>query len=118
MSERREASSIRAEIERLPKRGRGRRYPTALRTRVLSYLQSRSQEGVSAKGVGDEIGLSVWTLSRWQKESPTPPTPNFERVELVVEPAARSRLVVYGPAGLRIEGLDLADLAELVRRVQ
>ncbi|HWP04994.1 MAG TPA: hypothetical protein VNN72_04595 [Polyangiaceae bacterium] len=57
------------------------------------------------------------TLSRWLGEKR--PSASFERVEVVAtaaSPAAR-KLIVHGPRGLRVEGLELADVAELVRRV-
>jgi hypothetical protein len=116
MSENREALMIRAEIDRLPNRGRGRRYPNVLRKRVLSYIQSRQRQGASPEQISAELGLVLSTLQRWQKQ--TSPAAEFERIEIVGEPIAPSGLVVHGPAGLRIEGLDLAGVAELVRRLQ
>ncbi|MDC0746054.1 hypothetical protein [Polyangium mundeleinium] len=46
--------------------------------------------------------------------------PTFERVEVIELPASvpqRGPLVVRGPAGILIEGLDLDSLVELVRRL-
>jgi hypothetical protein len=38
-------------------------------------------------------------------------------VEIIAPHAPTSALVVHGPAGLRIEGATIADVAELVRRL-
>ncbi|WP_170319340.1 hypothetical protein [Polyangium spumosum] len=46
--------------------------------------------------------------------------PSFERVEVIDLPASalqRGPLVVRGPGGLLIEGLDMDSLVELVRRL-
>ena len=44
----------------------------------------------------------------------------LERVEVVAAStvSVATALVVHGPRGLRIEGLDIAAVAELVRRVR
>ena len=64
------------------------------------------------------LGMKAHTLARWLGEKR--PEASFERVEVVASaappPVARV-LIVHGPHGLRIEGLDVAEVAELVRRV-
>ena len=57
------------------------------------------------------------TLSRWLGEKRS--AKRFERVEVVAVPAVplAAPILVHGPRGLRIEGLDIAAVAELVRRV-
>jgi hypothetical protein len=111
----RELTSLRAELARIERRGRGRAYPTALRNRVATYLEARRGEGASFPTIGAELGLCVSTLLRWTKARPS--TAAFERVLVVADKAPPSALVVHGPCGLRIEGLLLADVAELVRRL-
>lgn len=87
----------------------GRRYVARERARAVEYARGRLGDGAPLKGIARELGISVSTLERWMRvcafvpvEVPTAPTRAF---------------VVHGPAGLRIEGLALADLAELVRRL-
>ena len=64
-----------------------------------------------------ELGMQNQTLSRWLGEKRA--AKRFDRVEVVAEPAASiaAPILVHGPRGLRIEGLDIAAVAELVRRV-
>ena|SRR5215207_2437819 len=115
MNDERELTSLRAELARIERRGRGRAYPTALRNRVVTYLEARRAEGGSVPTIGAELGLCVSTLLRWTKARPSPAA--FERVRVVADRAPPSALVVHGPCGLRLEGLQLADVAELVRRL-
>ena len=105
------------EISKLGPRGRGRGYPKGLMGKLLSYTVARRRQGAKLVEVAAELGLKSHTLSRWLGEKR--PSASFERVEVVAtaaSPAAR-KLIVHGPRGLRVEGLELADVAELVRRV-
>jgi len=94
-------------------RGRGRPYPKGLLEKILSYTVARRRQGAQLLEVGEELGLSDKMLTRWL--SGRRKTREFGRVE-VVAPAARS-LTVHGPRGLRVEGLDIDGVAELVKRL-
>jgi hypothetical protein len=93
--------------------------------KLLSYTVARRRQGARLVEVAAELGMKSYTLARWLGEKK--PTASFERVEVVAPakvivvdeaaPAAERKLVVHGPRGLRVEGLELADVAELVRRV-
>ena len=63
--------------------------------------------------ISAELGVSWRTLSRWLAGKKS--TPRFQPVQ-VVAPTKRE-LVVHGPRGLRIEGIDVEGIAELVRRL-
>ncbi|APR75265.1 Hypothetical protein A7982_00611 [Minicystis rosea] len=101
--------------------GFGRPYPEATRQAVLELVEQRRREGVGLSRVAKELGVSATTLRKWgQKESATPAPraeATFRAVEVVAKPVVASSLVVHGPAGLRIEGATMADIAELVRRL-
>ena len=107
---------LQLEISKLGPRGRGRGYPKGLMGKLLSYTVARRRQGAKLVEVAAELGMKSHTLSRWLGEKR--PSTSFERVEVVATaaPAAR-KLIVHGPRGLRVEGLELADVAELVRRV-
>ena len=111
---------LKAEVAKLGPRGRGRPYPKCLLEKVLSYTVARRREGATLVEVATELGMPAQTLSRWLGEKRT--TKRFDRVEVVatasaVAALAASPVIVHGPRGLRIEGLELAAVAELVRRV-
>ena len=67
--------------------------------------------------VARELGVSETSLSRWSRRKEEP-TMAFRAIEVVTEPARRtSAMVVRGPRGLCIEGLTVAELAELIARL-
>jgi len=109
---------LRAELLELGPRGRGRAYPKGLLEKLLSYTVARRRQGAKLVEVAAELGMKDQTLSRWLGERRAPK----QFVQVVAAPAAVAApaslaLVVHGPRGLRIEGLDVAAVAELVRRV-
>ena len=109
---------LKQELSKLGPRGRGRPYPKGLLETLLSYTVARRRQGAKVVEVAAELGMKFHTLARWLGERRAT-TARFERVDVVAPPAppAPRTLVVHGPRGLRIEGLDLTDVAELVRRV-
>jgi len=104
-------------LSTLTPRGRGKPYPKGLLEKLLSYTVARRRQGATLLTIGTELGMSWRTLARWTGERKS--KPQFERVAVVAPPSVPppKGLVVHGPRGLRIEGLDLAAVAELVRRV-
>jgi transposase len=108
---------LKSELSELGPRGRGRPYPKGLLEKLLSYTVARRRQGAKLVEVAIELGMKDQTLSRWLGEKRT--AKGFDRVEVVAVPAVPSAapILVHGPRGLRIEGLDVAAIAELVRRV-
>jgi hypothetical protein len=125
-TEQQAAAAIRAEVSRIEgRRGRGKAYPLALRRKAVSYYSARREQGASQRDIGLELGICFQTLHRWATQLDVTPhvralTPSFERIEVIDLPASgpqRGPLVVRGPGGILIEGLDLDSLVELVRRL-
>lgn len=119
MGAREHAEELRAALS--GRGGRGRAYPVALRRLAVAYFVQRRDEGAAVDEIGPEIGISSNTLSRWEQDmrGPDEPSRGFEVVH-VVEDAVKTPsrgLVVHGPSGLRVEGLDVDSLAELLRRL-
>ena len=107
---------LRVELSTLGPRGRGRAYPKGLLEKLLSYTVARRRQGATLVAVGEEVGMSWKTLARWL--GGRKPRARFERVEVIRPVAAVERpLVVHGPRGLRVEGLDVAGVAELLRKL-
>jgi hypothetical protein len=103
--------AIREAISKLGRRGRGNAYPKEFRVEVVAYARARRAAGIPIESIGDELGMPWRTIRRWM-----PPVRNkrFRPIEVV---EARRDLAVHGPHGLRIEGLDLDGVAELLRRL-
>ncbi len=103
--------------------GVGRPYPSEARRAVLALVERREREGIGLTRTAAELGMSATTLRNWQRQRLAPPrTPaaGFCEVEILAAPTTTpaSALVVHGPAGLRIEGATIADIAELIRSLR
>src|SRR6478736_1531455 len=98
---------LKSELSVLGPRGRGRPYPKGLLEKLLSYTVARRRQGAKLVEVAAELGMKDQTLSRWVGEKRA--AKSFERVEVVATPTALSTtsILVHGPRGLRIEGLDI-----------
>ncbi len=92
-----------------------RRYPARLRSRIADYSHERIKAGAALSRVSSELGVSHPTLVRILDEKPAP----MRRVRVARRSKATKEepreLVVRGPGGLVIEGLDVEGAAALVR---
>lgn len=102
---------IKTAVEGLERRGRGNAYPKTLRDEIIAYTRQQREAGVTLVTIGSELGVPWRSLSRWTARVRRK---RFARVELSVPVRA---LVVHGPHGIRIDGLDIDGVAELVRRL-
>jgi hypothetical protein len=76
---------------------------------MIEYARERTTADQSCQSIAAELGLSRMTLKRWLA------SPAFVHVQ-IQEPEP-TRYAVTAPHGVRIEGLSLDDLAELLRRL-
>ena len=110
-----EREQLKRMIDRL-ERGRGRRYPAALRERIDAYVARRREQGASWAALGDELDVPWETLRRWSR---TPRASVMVPVE-VVAPTVGSVgsddvVAVVSPSGWRLEGLDVRDAVAVLR---
>jgi len=103
------------ELKKQMAQGRGGRgYPAALREAVLAYAAKRCGERVSQDKVAEELGMSAQTLCYWRA---------LERQRGKIAPVSivakreTSREVLLECGPLRVRGLDVAGVAELLRRL-
>lgn len=130
------AEKLRASIANADRSGAGRPYPVALRREAVAYVDERQRQGLGRVAAAREIGVSAFSVARWRAALEGAATAldasttalgvdgssGFRRVLLaepieVPFPSETSRLVLHGPSGLRVEGIDVASLAELWRRL-
>lgn len=111
------AAEFRAAVRRAGPRGTGRRYPPALRRMAAEYFRRRRASGASVEAISRELGVKRHTLVEWAAAPQIATMPQFVPVNVVADAPAMSRLVVYGPGGVRVVGLDLAGVADLLRRL-
>jgi DNA-binding transcriptional regulator YiaG len=105
-----EASELKRQLARARSEKRGA-YPSALRDAVIAYAAKRRAEKIGRDRVAAELGMSVATLSYWC--SPPAKTGKLAAVSIVRAPAEREVVVECGP--LRVRGLDVGSVAELLR---
>ena len=99
-------------LGKLEARGQGRAYPVELREKIIAYVRERRADGGGLKAIGDELGVAWRTLAHWGSST----NGAFRRVE-VATPPLPATFTVHGPRGVRVDGLDLDELAELLRRL-
>jgi hypothetical protein len=113
------AAAIRAAIRELGKRGKGRRYPESVKREVIAYLTERRKVGRGLATTSAELGIPERSIKLWSSAPRPTTTPRF--VAMTVGDAAEisppPRIVVHAPGGVRIEGLDVAAVADLLRRL-
>jgi hypothetical protein len=109
---------LRKEVDRLGTQRLGRRYPEALRRDIVKHAEECFAAGIPWAQVAKGVGITGCTLLQWRKDALPPQQATFLPVAVIEPPRhSQGQLVVHGPAGLRIEGLDLDGVAELIRRL-
>jgi len=100
---------------------RGKHFPAHLRKAAVAYWNGARGLGISRYRISQALGMNLTTLMRWTgNEGGSSGTTAMRPVQVVEEPVVNStvdssRVVVHTTSGLRIEGLDIKALAELVR---
>jgi transposase-like protein len=108
-----EATELKRELAKA-KSSKGGRYPAALRDAVVEYAAKRKEHGTSHAKVAAELGMSEPTLSFWRSQARS--RGNLVPVAIVAAPRVeREAIVELGP--LRVRGLDIAGIAELLKRL-
>jgi transposase-like protein len=95
-------------------RGRGSRIPDALRDELVAYARGRQAGGASLKQIARETGITRETIRNWLR-APERGARALVPVAIVPEVVAHDAVVVVSPGGYRVEGLDVATAAALLR---
>jgi transposase-like protein len=108
-----EAQELKRELLKAKASKRGR-YPAVLREAVLEYAARSKKHGKSHAKVAAELGMSVQTLCYWRaiarRRGALAPVAIVASATIEREPT-----VEFGP--LRVRGLDIAGVAELLKRL-
>jgi transposase-like protein len=113
-----EVERLRRELSRCPGTGRGRRYPEALRRRAGRLADVEQREARSIEVLARRLGVSAPALTRWMGDlqDQAGGVSPLRSVEIVPDAVGTpSSIVVRGPQGIVIEGLELEQVAQLVR---
>jgi len=113
-----------AAMKSLGNRGRTSRIPAPVREAVLTWVESARGAAKPWDEISRAIGLSTTILQRWQREAANHAAGGAPATMLpiVVRQPRRESLdqdcvTLVTPSGLRIEGLAIAQAAELIARL-
>lgn len=106
---------IRRRVAAHGERGRGKRLPADLQAEIAAYARRRRAEGASVREIGAETGVSAESIRRW---AATPGRARPEAIPVrVLDDESRAKIVVVMPNGVRVEGLDVSETADLLGRL-
>jgi hypothetical protein len=96
------------------RRGLSRRYSRGLQQQAAAYWRLRQVAGDAMPDVARALGVAPWSLRRWTHDR------RVRAVQVVADaaPVRASVVVVLDARGLRVEGLDLPAVAELLVRLR
>ena len=93
-----------------------RRYSPTLQQQAVHYWLTRRAEGDGLRDVAVALGVAPWSLFRWTRRGKT--RRRFHPVQVVAPEPPRvvtsGLVVMIGPEGPRVEGVDLATAARLL----
>lgn len=101
------------------RKGLSARYSRPLRAMAVEFVLKRKSEGGSLRQAAKTLGISENSIHRWMKET-IPQTPGFKLVDIVPETPASKEVekpVLITSQGHRVEGLDIAGMAALLRNL-
>lgn len=110
-----DAKAFRKEVRRRTRgrTGTGVRYGPERRRRAVAYIRARQAEGGSIVAASRDLGLRSKIAYQWLRAEPVAA---FRAVEVAEDPDSTfGGPILITPSGLRVEGLDLAGLAALLR---
>jgi hypothetical protein len=90
-----------------------RPYPSELRERAVRCAEALRAEGLGVDRIAKRLGIAPLTLRSWLSR------PVFRAVEIARTQPLKAEVVVLDPSsGLRIVGLDVVGVAELIRSLR
>jgi hypothetical protein len=111
-----EARGLREVVRRLERTAKTTPVPSGVRAQIVAFAARAREMGWSLSMVARVVGVSVGSVRNWRRESPV-----TALVPVVVTPSRvgeRPALTVVAPSGYRVEGLDVATTAALLRALE
>ncbi|MBL4683414.1 MAG: hypothetical protein JKY37_02400 [Nannocystaceae bacterium] len=125
-----ELLELRRTIAKLPKVGRRRAYTADIRGRIVAFVAREVAAGRSEAAACNAVGMHQATVSEWnggrkkRASAKKKSAPRARVVEVVAakpaasSPPAPSPLSLLFPAGVRVDGLTIADVAAFAKAVR
>jgi hypothetical protein len=114
-----EARKLRAEVAIL-RGGRGRKYPSDLRRRILDWVDREVASGASESECGEALVVPMHRFELWRqrdREREVEQVP-AEFVPVEVAAAVGGGLVLAMPGGYRVEGLTVAETIAMLKALR
>jgi len=89
------------------------RCPLPLRERIVSHAMECKRQGVALGQTAKALGLSESSLLKWVRKTKG----CLRRVRISQPSLPAAELALIAPGGYRLEGLDAATAAEVLRRL-
>ncbi len=112
-----DVSTLRRRVHALGPRHRGARVPPALRAAIAAYAREERAGGASCGAIAERLGVCSESIRRWARTGPGRDGRAGGLVPVHVVGEAVRTLTVWSPSGYRVEGLSIAETAELLRRL-
>lgn len=99
---------------------RGSPYTEEIKRDAVALLAARKAQGIGIVAVARELGLKPDSLRRWSRaaEDGARGKPTFREVAVVASRGERAGTAVVVVGDLRIEGLSVGEIVELVRALR
>jgi transposase-like protein len=115
------AKEFRAALAALGPRARTTTYPPELRALALEHVKERRGQDASMREIASELGVGADTLRQWQTGSRRQPRRAAVVRRVAIAPGATAptseSIVVHGPAGMRVEGMDVKEIVALFKEL-
>jgi hypothetical protein len=129
-----EGKLLRNEVAKL-RPDKRRRYSDKLRARILEWVERATADGMTEPECSKFLGVKTWRFVLWRRKAVRQATPKPETATPEPRPLAQESeplalvpievtglamnagLTVVAPSGHRVEGLSLAQVAELLREL-
>jgi glycosyltransferase involved in cell wall biosynthesis len=105
---------LRVRLARMP-RGRGKRYTSELKKQIAAAAMRLRGSGMGWHRIGEALGIPNETVRRFCGAAGRAATGEF--VPVVVADGGGAAPVLVTASGLRVEGLDIEQVAQLLLRL-
>jgi transposase len=111
------AKEFRAALAALGPRAPTTTYAPELRVLGVAYHQERRAEGATLREIASELGVGTETVRNWIQGRPPRKPRAVRQVTIAPRRTPTTSMVIHGPAGVRIEGVDVATVAALLKEL-
>jgi len=91
------------------------RFPVAVRREAVAYARGRQPAGESLLRIASDLGVAMNTIDRWLQLEPKRKLRPISVDRADGTDASKPALVLHGPGGVRVEGLDPESVAAILR---